>query len=115
MRRSCCLLVLIVLAVSCATAQDLTYDFETGSEGWLGDFADYPLTDSLFYELSFSRTALPAPLDTTRHALRISGNNHSDDLFMFVKKRITGLLPTTSYDLTIDVHIASCYPTNATG
>jgi hypothetical protein len=115
MRRICCLSFLIVLAVSCATAQNLAYDFETGSEGWVGDFADYPLTDSLFFELSFNRTALPAPLDTTRHALRISGNNHSDDLFMFVKKRVTDLLPATSYDLTIDVDIASCYPTNAVG
>jgi hypothetical protein len=104
-----------MFAVSCATAQNLTYDFETGSEGWLGDFADYPLTDSLLFELSFNWTTLPAPLNTTRHALRISGKNHSDDLFMFVKRRVTGLLPTTSYDLTIDVDIASCYPTNAAG
>ena len=34
---------------------------------------------------------------------------------MFVKRRVTGLLPTTSYELTIDVDIASCYPTNAVG
>jgi hypothetical protein len=115
MRRICWLPVLILFVVSCATAQNLVYDFEAGSEGWLGDFADYPLTDSLRFELSFNRTSLPPPLNATRYALRISGNNHSDDLFMFMKKRVTGLLPATSYDFTIDVDIASCYPTNAVG
>jgi hypothetical protein len=115
MRRICRLPLLIVFAISTATAQNIVYEFESGPDGWSGDFADYTLTDSLLCELSLNWTALPAPLNATMHGLRISGKNRSDDLFMFVKKRVTGLLPTTSYDLTIDVDIASCYPTHAAG
>ena len=115
MKRRGFVCVLAVFVFSGAGAQTFTYDFSAGDEGWSGDFADYPLTDSVFYELSFERAALPEPLDTTERALRISGNNHSDDLFMFIKKKVTGLLANTAYDLVISADIASCYPTNATG
>lgn len=96
-------------------AQQFTYDFATGYDEWTGDFADYPTSDSIFYELTFTRTNLPEPLNTEKHALRINGNNHSDDLFMFIKRKITGLLPNTSYQLLIDVELASKAPTNAVG
>ena len=96
-------------------AQTFSYNFTTGYQGWAGDFSDYPVTDSLFYELEFTRTTLPAPLSTCKHALKISGNNHSDDLFMFIKRKISGLLPNTTYQLLIDVEFASNAPTNASG
>lgn len=93
----------------------LAYDFANGLDGWTGDFADYPVTDSLLYKLEFSRTTLPAPLNVNKYALKISGNNHSDDLFMFMKYKITGLLPNTAYKLSIDVELASKYQTNGIG
>lgn len=96
-------------------SQTFTYDFTTGYEGWSGDFADYPVTDSVFYELEFIRTTLPAPLNTSKYALKITGNNHSDDLFMFIKTKITGLIPNTTYQLHVDVNFASNAPTNAYG
>ena len=96
-------------------AQTYSYDFIGGYDGWAGDFADYPVTDSIFYELDFFRTTLPAPLDTNKYALKISGNNHSDDLFMFIKRKITGLLPNTIYQLQIGIDFASNAPTNAIG
>lgn len=96
-------------------AQTFTFDFAQDNQGWSGDFADYPVGDSVFYELEFIRTTLPAPLDTDKFALKISGNNHSDDLFMFIKRKITGLLPNTTYQLLIDVEFASNAPTNAFG
>jgi len=115
MKRRDIMCVLAVFVLSSAGAQTFTYDFSAGYEGWSGDFADYPLTDSVFYELSFERATLPAPLDTMEYALRISGNNHSDDLFMFIKTKVTGLQANTAYDLFMSADIASCYPTNATG
>lgn len=91
------------------------YHFIGGPNGWSGDFADYPITDSVFYELEFTHTTLPAPLNTTKEALKISGNNHSDDLFMFIKRKISGLLPNTTYMLEAEIEFASNAPTNAVG
>lgn len=96
-------------------AQVFTYDFSTSYDGWDGDFADYPISDSVFYELEFQRATLPNPLNTSNYALKISGNNHSDDLFMFIKRKISGLLPNTTYNLQIEVELASNAPTNAFG
>jgi hypothetical protein len=96
-------------------AQKFSYNFTSGYEGWAGDFADYPVMDSVFYELEFIRTTLPDPLNTGKYALKITGKNHSDDLFMFIKRKISGLLPNTTYRLLIDIEFASNAPTNAMG
>jgi hypothetical protein len=45
----------------------------------------------------------------------ITGNNHSDDLFMFIRKEITGLSPKTHYRLGFEIELASEAPTNAIG
>jgi hypothetical protein len=37
----------------------------------------------------------------------LSGNNHSDDLFMFVKKKITELKPGTEYTISFNVEFAT--------
>ena len=112
-------LFLLVICMSLspinARAQEYTYTFDSGYEEWRGDFADYPLTDSVMMNLSFSRERLPLPLDTNRYALRISGVNRSDDLFMFLKRKITGLLPSTLYTMQVDLELASKAPTNAPG
>lgn len=98
-----------------AIAQSFSFDFSTGYDGWDADFADYPEQDSIFYELESGRTRLPIPLDTTLYGLKISGNNHSDDLFMFIRRKIVGLQPNTTYQLNIDTEFASNAPTNAVG
>jgi len=110
------LFCLIIFVISPKlNSQTLFYNFTTGYEGWIGDFADYPITDSVSYELKYNRTTLPSPLNTSKYALKIKGNNHSDDLFMFIKRKVTGLLPNTTYQLLIEVEFASNAPTNASG
>jgi hypothetical protein len=93
----------------------LTFEFNTGTHGWKGDFADYPVTDSVFYELQYAHVPLPAPLNTSQKSLKISGNNHSDDLFMFIKRKVSGLRPNTPYDIAFGFEVASKAPTNAVG
>jgi hypothetical protein len=89
--------------------KEFTFNFINNTESWAGDFADYPNEPNVedFYELEFSHSMLPSPLNSSEGALRQSGNNHSDDLFMFVKKRITGLEPNTNYKIDIEIEIAT--------
>jgi len=88
-------------------AKEFNYQFESDKEGWFGDFSDYPLGAEDFYQLSYEYTVLPEPLDDTKGSLLLSGNNHSDDLFMFIKKKISGLTPNATYDVTFDIEFAS--------
>ena len=91
------------------------FDFSKDAEGWVGDFADYPSGEEAFYELKAEYAALPAPLDGNNGALMLSGNNHSDDLFMFIKKKLTGLVPNKNYSVTFDIEIASNAANNSGG
>jgi hypothetical protein len=83
------------------------YTFAVDTEGWQGGFADYDRDLESIYELRFSHSTLPEPLDTHEGAVRISGNNHSDDLFMFMKTRINELDANATYAVTFTVEFAS--------
>lgn len=76
----------------------LHIDFNDGASGWQAGFADYPAGQETFYELSSGLETLPATLGTNRKGFKLSGNNHSDDLYMFVTKKIDGLEADTNYD-----------------
>ena len=95
----------------------ISYLFFDADEGWKGDFADYPQGDSIAYELFYKPDTLPENLNAnaTIKALHISGDNGSDDLFMFVKKKISGLRPNTTYLLLFNVRLASNARTGAVG
>ncbi len=99
------------------TVFSISYLFKDSDEGWKGDFADYPEGDSINYELFFKHDTLPENLNAnaTIKGLHISGNNGSDDLFMFIKKKISGLRPNTTYNLLFNVKFASDAPTEAVG
>jgi hypothetical protein len=45
----------------------------------------------------------------------LSGNNGSDDLFMFIKKKLTGIKPNTVYNVLFNIQLASNAPTGAVG
>lgn len=82
--------------------------FQTGAtDGWVVDFADYPQADEKEYDLESGVRSLPAPLDVSRKALYVSGSNHSDDLFMFLKRRVEGLTPGATYRVRFEVELAT--------
>lgn len=93
------------------------YNFQEDSEDWAAGFADYPNEANVedFYELEFSHSMLPSPQKITDGALKQAGNNHSDDLFMFVKKKITELVPYRTYNVSIEIEFASNASNGATG
>lgn len=92
----------------------LDFDFSDGSQGWVAEFSDYPPSDASFYELASGYRGLPAPLNT-RSGLFISGNNHSDDLFMYLKRRVSGFEPNTNYQVSFVVEFATDVPTGCGG
>ncbi|MFD2833375.1 hypothetical protein [Gramella sp. AN32] len=94
---------------------ELIYNFDVDAEGWTGGFADYPIGEEDFYELEFAYSSLPSPLDETDGAIILSGNNHSDDLFMFIKKKVTGLNPNTIYNIKFEIEFASNVPQGFSG
>ena len=91
-----------------------SYDFAVSDHGWDGDFADYPEGDSVYYELKFKYDTLPRT-NGNRKALMSSGKNHSDDLFMFIRKKLTGLKSNTEYSVLFNVRISSNAPTGSAG
>lgn len=117
-------LVCVMLLCGCSLSDDsqgisvfsVSFDFSQSEEGWKADFTDLPANDedSTFYELKYGYTNLPSNLGT-RKAIMLSGNNHSDDLFMFIKRKVTGLSPNTEYTLVFEVELASNAPANSVG
>ena len=82
----------------------LDFRFCADSGGWVGGFADLPAAERNgdFYRLSFRRAGVPDPARGRRlGGLRLSGDNHSDDLFMYVKRQITGLAPHAAYAIRL--------------
>lgn len=101
--------------VELVVADALLFDFEDGPQGWQAGFSDYPVGEELFYELGSGHGPLPAPLDGSKSAFRIQGHNHSDDLYMFLKRELTGLQPGKSYQVLYKLEIASMYPEESVG
>lgn len=91
------------------------FTFPADNNGWEGDFSDYPLHQEAFYELAWGWENLPTPLATLEKGLYLSGNNHSDDLFMFVRRKITQLKPHTKYVLSFKVLLESNSPAGSMG
>ena len=82
------------------------YDFKNGSNGWKGDFADYPEHDSLNYALTVAYAALPTNPEGEKF-LMLSGKNDCKDLFMFIKKKIRNLSANAEYTISYEVGAAS--------
>ena len=86
---------------------ELTFDFQNDTQSWEGDFADYPVGEVDFYELSYEFSYLPTPLNTNLGALKQSGNNRSADLFMFIQRQLNELEPNTDYKVSFEIEFAS--------
>jgi len=84
-----------------------SFDFARSTEGWVAGFADYPFGWEGQMELVADHRSLPAPLDPTRGGLFIAGSNHSDDLFMFWKRRVDGLRADRTYAVELTVEFAT--------
>jgi hypothetical protein len=116
-----CLLSIVFSFSTCKDDEDqelmsFTYDFEESPEGWTADFSDYPVDwDPVGLEFVFEHTDLPQETNRQGKSLMLSGRNISDDMFMFIKKQITGLKPNHVYQVRVRVQLASQYPETSVG
>ncbi len=101
-----------LLAPSAAMAQndgavEFTYLFHSDAEGWTAGFADLPVDfDQQIYELDSVHRALPDGLHQ-RGGVLMQGHNRSDDLFMYLKRQVDGLLLNTEYDVSVSIDLAT--------
>ncbi len=94
---------------------EINHSFNVDTEGWTPVFADYPAAQESIYELQFLYSQLPQPLDASEGSVMLSGNNHSDDLFMGMKRKITGLNAGEEYGIHFKLVIASNVADNMVG
>lgn len=91
-------------------------NFETGLDGWSVDLAEYNTSmDSSTIEFKYNVSKLLAPADTTKKGLRVQSHNRSDDMFMSIKKKITGLDSTKIYEVFFSVDLGTSYHANSVG
>jgi hypothetical protein len=116
------LAALLVFNLSACTPDDnvasevvVNSDFEKGTDGWTGGYAEYSTSMEGKMEFDLTRTNLPSPLDQSRMAMKIEGRNLSDNMFMFMKKKISGLDPDLVYEIVYEIDLASNYANNSVG
>ncbi len=127
------LLLFIIISCSAATLagcsiddidapeeKDLEFNYalhfsESEAQNWKAGFADYPAGEEEFYKLEWGFATVPPEAGEEKPSIRISGNNHSDDLFMFLYRKLDGLEPNTTYELRFKVELASNAPRNSVG
>jgi hypothetical protein len=112
------LLALLLFAVAgCSTIEEddtapvlepffdnITYfRFTEDTEGWVGNFAEYPGEREDSLQLDFTHTTLPSVFEKEGSALCWSGFNFYNSLFMFGYYHLTSLEPSTEYVFTFDV------------
>jgi len=69
-------------------------NFNNGKGGWEAGFSDYPQGDEETYEFESKISEIP---DSDVKGFYLSAMNRSDDVFMYLKKHVTGLTPNQRY------------------
>lgn len=99
---------------------ELTYDFRASTLGWTAGFSDYSTaTNPGVFEFETGLRFMPRKLTRLpRRGFFIQGHNRSDDLFMFLKRRLTsadGIIAGQSYRIHFVVTLASNAASNCGG
>lgn len=89
---------------TCAQPVTLSSSFAVDADGWSTGFSDYsPVSDDMRLEAGIA----PLPAATaTGNGLRLQGMNRSDDLFMYLKRRLdttNGVVPHQRYSVRTSV------------
>ena len=99
--------ILAGTAAAKETTTGVGFDFNQNDGGFTPIFSDYPNEQGVeeFYELRSGHEEVP--IAEAGKGLFLSGNNHSDDLFMGYYKDLSGLVPETEYQFTVCFKLAT--------
>ncbi len=89
------------------------YDFNQGAQQWQAGFSDYSTANADIYELDSGIRDLPPGF--SGKGFYLTGINRSDDLFMYIKRQVTGLEPATRYQLSVAVRFLTNAGANCVG
>ena len=105
---------IVVRRGAAAEAVTRSFDFSQGEQGWQADFADLPTDAGDSYELDSGIGTLP----DDRTGYKLQSHNRSDDVFMFLKRKLTaadGIVAGQSYQVQFTIKFASNAPSGAAG
>jgi hypothetical protein len=92
-------------------------NFQTGDEGengWVAEYAGYAATaDSTQLDTAAAPALLPRGLDTTQYGFRVLSRYSKGNMFSYLKKRVSGFTPNKSYEMTLQVDLATRYSASA--
>ncbi len=111
---------LIIYAVLTAISSSihLEFNFCHGAQGWEAGFAEYAPEMESMMQLEEGIRPLPSELEIEGTGYYLEGINHSDDLFMFLKRRLgtgDGVVAGQEYRIKFTIVFASNAPSGAAG
>lgn len=83
------------------------FDFGKDAAGFTPIYADYPYSEGVEEFFEFQHDYGKVPIDGAGNGIFISGNNHSDDLFMGYVKALEGFAPARAYHFTVSFKLAA--------
>lgn len=116
---------LLIAAMACSQAAEdsagpleFAFTFDQDEQQWTGGFADLPIDhEEHGYDVAFRHADIPVEGEESR-GLLLTGNNHSDDLFMYVTRGFgpeDGLTPGTPYTVDVSFDLATNVPPGMMG
>jgi len=99
-------------AAAAGAVVDIEVDFSAWNSRWTGAASDH-IAATAPSEVVFRMEELPAPADG--RGVLIAGRNHSDDLFLYIKRRFEGMRPVTAYHLAFTLRYVSNAPKGCAG
>lgn len=91
------------------TTETLNFSFNAVRDNWVAGAADYPEAEAAAVGAFGAVQALPAPLATANVALYLRGTAVGGDLFLFQKRRFTGLAIGAVYTVSLQLEIATSF------
>jgi len=93
-------------------------DFSRGSGGWLAEFSDYSYSGHGGLQRLAEIRSLPAETGIPGAGYYLQAVNHSDDLFLFLKRPFEqedGIEPNGTYEIDFLIEFVSSAPTGCAG
>jgi len=110
-------LIIYAVVTGISSSVRLEFDFRQGAQGWEAGFAEYsPEMEDMMLDAEIRALPSEAAINGTGYYLQ--GMNHSDDLFMFLKRRLAtddGVVPGQEYRVMFTIVFASSAPSGAVG